>query len=205
MESMKLIEIQRADAHRLAPLAAAFRVTLTGYRGIVSEPYIPAGRAEIIEFLDAGFPVFAVETAGELAGYAVCRIDEPCLWVEHLFVRDEYRRRGVGTLLFEKAEELTRAMGEDTVYNFVHPNNLDVIGFFAGQRIHGPEHDRDPQALQRRTAHRRHPRGGRRIRLLRGIPGSACRALSVTDTGGRRCIRARGQRASQYAFDYDGE
>ena len=54
MEGMKLIEIQRNDAHRLAPLAAAFRVTLNGYRGIVSEPDIPAGRAEIIEFLDAG-------------------------------------------------------------------------------------------------------------------------------------------------------
>ena len=202
---MELIEIQRPDADRLAPLVAAFRVTLDGYRGIASQPRVEAAREEIMEFLNAGFPVFAAEDGGELIGYMVCRIDEPCLWVEHLFVRDEYRRRGVGTLLFEKAEELTRAMGEDTVYNFVHPNNLDVIGFFAGQRIHGPEHDRDPQALQRRTAHRRHPRGGRRIRLLRGIPGSACRALSVTDTGGRRCIRARGQRASQYAFDYDGE
>ncbi len=121
---MKLIRIDTENAERLAPLAAAFRVTLNGYRGIVSEPYIPAGRAEIIEFLDAGFPVFAVETDGELAGYAVCRIDEPCLWVEHLFVRDEYR-----PLLFEKAEELARAMGEDTVFNFVHPNNRGMIDF----------------------------------------------------------------------------
>ena len=144
---MKLIRIDTENAERLAPLTAAFRVTLNGYRGIASAPDVPAGRAEVIEFLDAGFPVFAVEDGGALAGYMVCRIDEPCLWVEHLFVRDDYRRRGVGTLLFEKAEELTRAMGEDTVYNFVHPNNLDVIGFFAGQRIHGPEHDRDPQAL----------------------------------------------------------
>ena len=129
MESMKLIEIQRSDADRLAPLVAAFRVTLNGYRGVVSEPDVPAGREEIVEFLDAGFPVFAAEDGGELAGYMVCRIDEPCLWVEHLYVRDEYRRRGVGTLLFEKAEELARAMGEDTVFNFVHPNNRGMIDF----------------------------------------------------------------------------
>ena len=129
MESRKLIEIQRSDADRLAPLAAAFRVTLNGYRGIASAPDVPAGRAEVIEFLDAGMPVFAVEDGGELAGYTVCRIDEPCLWVEHLFVRDEYRRRGVGTLLFEKAEELARSMGEDTVFNFVHPNNRGMIDF----------------------------------------------------------------------------
>lgn len=129
MESMKLIEIQRSDAHRLAPLVAAFRVTLNGYRGVASEPDVPAGRAEIVEFLDAGMPVFAVEADGELAGYTVCRIDEPCLWVEHLYVRDEYRRRGVATLLFEKAEELAHAMGEDTVFNFVHPNNRGMIDF----------------------------------------------------------------------------
>ena len=129
MESMELIEIQRPDADRLAPLVAAFRVTLNGYRGIASAPDVPAGRAEVIEFLDAGMPVFAVKDGGELAGYTVCRIDEPCLWVEHLFVRDDYRRRGVGTLLFEKAEELARSMGEDTVFNFVHPNNRGMIDF----------------------------------------------------------------------------
>ena len=134
MESMELIEIQRSDADRLAPLVAAFRVTLNGYRGIVSAPKIEAAREEIVEFLDAGMPVFAVEAEGELAGYTVCRIDEPCLWVEHLYVRDEHRRRGVATLLFEKAEELARAMGEDTVFNFVHPNNRGMIEFLRAKR-----------------------------------------------------------------------
>ena len=129
MESMKLIEIQRIDAHRLAPLVAEFRVTLNGYRGVASEPDVPASWAEIVEFLDAGMPVFAVEADGDLTGYMVCRIDEPCLWVEHLYVRDEYRRRGIATLLFEKAEELAHAMGEDTVFNFVHPNNRGMIDF----------------------------------------------------------------------------
>lgn len=126
---MKLIEIQSDDADRLAPLVAEFRVTLNGYRGVASEPDVPASRAEIVEFLDAGMPVFAVEDGNKLAGYMVCRIDEPCLWVEHLYVRDEYRRRGIATLLFEKAEELAHAMGEDTVFNFVHPNNRGMIDF----------------------------------------------------------------------------
>ena len=126
---MELIEIQRADADRLSPLVADFRVTLNGYRGISSQPRVEAAREEIGEFLDAGFPIFAAEDGDELVGYTVCRMDAPCLWVEHLFVREAYRRRGVATLLFEKAEEIARAMGEDTVYNFVHPNNLGMIGF----------------------------------------------------------------------------
>ena len=126
---MKLIEIQSDDADRLAPLVAEFRVTLNGYRGVASAPKIEAAREEIVEFLDAGMPVFAVEDGDKLAGYMVCRIDEPCLWVEHLYVRDEYRRRGSATLLFEKAEELAHAMGEDTVFNFVHLNNRGMIDF----------------------------------------------------------------------------
>ena len=126
---MKLIEIQCRDADRLAPLVADFRVTLNGYRGIASQPRVEAAREEIGEFLDAGFPIFAVEDGDELAGYVVCRMDAPCLWVEHLFVREKYRRKGAATMLFEKAEALAAAMGEDTVFNFVHPNNLSMIGF----------------------------------------------------------------------------
>ena len=126
---MNLVRIEKNDADRLSPLVAGFRVTLNGYRGIVSQPQVEAAREEIKEFLDADFPIFAVEDGGELAGYMVCRMDAPCLWVEHLYVREEYRRRGVATLLFEKAEELAHAMDEDTVFNFVHPNNRGMIEF----------------------------------------------------------------------------
>ena len=126
---MRLIQIDKTDATRLAPLVADFRVTLNGYRGISSQPRVEAAREELMEFLDAGFPVFAAEDDVELVGYMVCRIEEPCLWVEHLFVREAYRRRGVATLLFEKAEALAASMGEDTVFNFVHPNNLGMIAF----------------------------------------------------------------------------
>ena len=126
---MRLIQIDKTDATRLAPLVADFRVTLNGYRGISSQPKVEAAREEIGEFLDAGFPIYAAEDGGELVGYMVCRMDAPCLWVEHLFVREAYRRRGVATLLFEKAEEIARSMGEDTVFNFVHPNNRGMIEF----------------------------------------------------------------------------
>ncbi|MBP5312914.1 MAG: GNAT family N-acetyltransferase [Clostridia bacterium] len=126
---MKLVKIEEKDAGRLAPLAADFRVRLKKFRGIESVPDKKAGKTEIIEFLRAGFPVYAAEENGDLIGYIVCRIDEPCLWVEHFFVSEEHRGKGVGTLLFAKAEELAAKMGEDTVYNFVHPNNETMIRF----------------------------------------------------------------------------
>ena len=94
-----------------------------------SQLNIEAGKEEILDFLNSDFPVFGVEDNGALVGYMVCRTDEPCLWVEHLYVQEDHRRRGVASMLFKKAEEIAASMGEDTVYNFVHPNNENMIRF----------------------------------------------------------------------------
>lgn len=126
---MEIVRIDETTAERLAEMVAAFRVTLQGFRGTASEPDIDSAKEEILYHVGRGCPVFAAEEGGEYLGYVVCRIDEPCLWVEQLFVREEYRRRGIASLLFDKAEEEARGMGEDTVYNFVHPNNERVIAF----------------------------------------------------------------------------
>ena len=126
---MEIIRIGIEDAERIAPLVAAFRVQLKAYKGIKARPDVEAGREEILEFINAGFPVFAAAEDGALAGYMVCRIDAPCLWVEQLFVREECRRKGVASMLFAKAEEIAASMGEDTVYNYVHPNNEGMIRF----------------------------------------------------------------------------
>ncbi len=129
--ALNVIKVDRQLANKIAPLVADFRVTLCSYKGIESQPDIEAGREEILEFLESGYPVFAAEDEGNLVGYIVCRIDDPCpcLWVEHIYVRNEYRRKGVATMLFEKAEKIAESRGEDTVYNYVHPNNDGMIQF----------------------------------------------------------------------------
>lgn len=126
---MRIIRIDETTAEKVSPLIADFRVTLQSYKGIRAKPDPEGAREEIHEFLEKGYPVFAAEQDGELAGYIVCRIEEPCLWVEHIFVSDQYRRQGVASLLFGKAEEIAGSMGDDTVYNFVHPNNEGMISF----------------------------------------------------------------------------
>lgn len=125
---MKLIDITEAN-DALAQMVALFRVELRSYKGIVSRPNIQAGREEMEEYLAAGFPVFAAVMDGVYAGYVVCRVDSEVVWVESIFVKEEYRRRGVASALHAKAEELARSYGEDTVYNYVHPNNHRMIAF----------------------------------------------------------------------------
>lgn len=113
----------------LAEMVALFRVELRSYKGITAKPDMKAGREEMEEYLSAGFPVYAAVVDGEYAGYAVCRVEDGTVWVESLFVREEYRRRGVAAALHGQAEKVAVSYGGDTVYNYVHPNNQRMIGF----------------------------------------------------------------------------
>ena len=113
----------------LAEMVALFRVELRSYKGIASKPNIEAGREEMEEYLSAKFPVYAALVGGEYAGYVVCRVDSEVAWVESIFVKEEYRRHGVATALHSKAEEIAASYGDDTVYNYVHPNNHRMFEF----------------------------------------------------------------------------
>ena len=42
---------------------------------------------------------------------------------------EEYRRHDVATVLHSKAEEIAVSYGDDTVYNYVHPNNHCMLEF----------------------------------------------------------------------------
>lgn len=125
---LELITISEVN-DALAEMVASFRVELRSYKGIESKPNKDAGREEMEEYLAAGFPVFAAMVDGEYAGYVVCRVDSEVVWVESIFVKEEYRRHGVATALHSKAEEIAASYGDDTVYNYVHPNNHRMIEF----------------------------------------------------------------------------
>ena len=125
---MEIIEIKRVN-DALAEMVALFRVALRSYKGITSKPNLEAGREEMEEYLLAKFPVFAALVGGQYAGYVVCRVDSEVVWVESIFVKEEYRRHGIATTLHNKAEEIAASYGDDTVYNYVHPNNHRMIKF----------------------------------------------------------------------------
>lgn len=69
-----------------------------------------------------------VEDNNQIVGYMLLRVDD-CVWAEHIYVDPSYRRKGVASLLYDKAEEVSNSIGGDTVYNFVHPNNDAMMSF----------------------------------------------------------------------------
>ena len=131
---MKIIAINQENAACVAELVADFRVELKSYKGIDSKPNLEAGREELLEYIGAGFPCYAAVEGDEYIGYIVCRIDEPCVWVESIYTTPKSRRSGVASALLKKAEALADVRGEDTAFNWVHPNNHGMIGFL---RRHG--------------------------------------------------------------------
>ena len=125
---MEIIEIKQVN-NALAEMVALFRVELRSCKGIATKPNLEAGREEMEEYLSAKFPVYAALVDGEYAGYVVCRIDNEVVWVESIFVKEECRRHGVATALLSKAEEIAASYGDDTAYNYIHPNNHRMIEF----------------------------------------------------------------------------
>lgn len=71
------------------------------------------------------------EEEGRIEDYIVCRVEGDVVWAESLYVRPESRRRGIGSALYKRAEQIAEEKGSDTVYNWVHPNNTASIHFLA--------------------------------------------------------------------------
>ena len=123
----QIIKVKRENVTDLAPLVADFRVALKSYKGISSTPNIENGKDEILEYLDADFPVYAAIHQEQFVGYIVCKVEAPCVWVESLFVTNSFRGLGVADDLIKRAEELALSYGEETLYFNVHPNNHRMI------------------------------------------------------------------------------
>lgn len=125
---MNVIEFEDKYFEKTSELLANFRVTLRAFKGIKSEPDIEAAKQELRWAIDDKWPIYLVEDNNQIVGYMLLRVDD-CVWAEHIYVDPSYRRKGVASLLYDKAEEVSNSIGGDTVYNFVHPNNDAMMSF----------------------------------------------------------------------------
>lgn len=120
------------DENRVSILIARFRIDLNDLKGIESDINIEESKMEFREYMDKGYPIFVAENENkDLVGYLVCRTEDDVIWAESLFVASEGRRTGIASKLYDKAEELAKKLGEDQVYNWIHPNNHKIISFLS--------------------------------------------------------------------------
>lgn len=120
------------DEEKIGELIAQFRVDLKQLKTVKSIPNIEQGRGEFREYMEEKYPVFVAENSNkQLLGYLICRVENETIWAESLFVSHNVRRNGIGSKLYEKAEDVAKGLGCSTVYNYVHPNNDKIIPFLS--------------------------------------------------------------------------
>ena len=122
---------KRNDENKISKLIAQFRVELKSFKGIKSGINIGLAKEEFREYIDADYPIYVAENNNRLLGYLVCRIENNLVWVESLFVLNNFRRKGIASKLYKEAEKISETLGGETVFNYVHPNNDKVIKFLA--------------------------------------------------------------------------
>ena len=112
----------------VANLLADFRVTLRKFKNEITEPDIDDAKDELGYYLEKKFPLYLAIVDNKVVGYILLRVDG-VVWVEHIFVSDEYRRQGIASMLYQKGEEYSKNLCGETLFNYVHPNNDVMIAF----------------------------------------------------------------------------
>ncbi|MBN2769224.1 MAG: GNAT family N-acetyltransferase, partial [Spirochaetes bacterium] len=121
---------EEKDKAHIPQLIAFFRMELARLKEMEKEPDFASSEEELKDYINCQYLIFVAEANDNLLiGYIVCKIEREVVWAESLYVLPEHRRSGIASLLFNEAEKLAQKYGNDTVYNWVHPNNNSMIRF----------------------------------------------------------------------------
>jgi ribosomal protein S18 acetylase RimI-like enzyme len=127
---MKIRLAEPRDHEPLIPLIAEFRVTMCRFRGSAPPPDLETAEETLLSYGQANHHLYVAESEERsLVAFMICRTKESRVSVDALYVMAEYRRQGIGNLLYDRAEELALTLGDEPITNWVHPNNDRFIAF----------------------------------------------------------------------------
>ncbi|HKL12260.1 MAG TPA: GNAT family N-acetyltransferase [Halanaerobiales bacterium] len=121
------------EKEKVAAMLIKFRRYLASLKNREENMTIKDGVDEIDYYLDKKYPIYTAIEDDQYVGYFILKYDDDAVWLEQFFVKEEYRKQGIGTKLFRKAEAVLEDLGYVNLYNWVHPNNNGMINFLKSQ------------------------------------------------------------------------
>ncbi|MBQ7875309.1 MAG: GNAT family N-acetyltransferase [Oscillospiraceae bacterium] len=131
--SVSFVTARPEEAKELSELRR--KVWSTTYRGIYPDDMIdnfdyPMHNAKDLTRITAeDFTVYFITENGEKIGYLILQKKE-ILYVQSLYLLENFRGKGIGRAAFEKIREFCRKNGYDRFYLGCHPQNEKAIGFY---------------------------------------------------------------------------
>ena len=132
--NMKIRNFEETDRHAVIQMIAEFRMNLANLVGRDPEINIDQAEQELTDYLGKEYPIYVAEVNSDIIGYAISRVDEEVVWAEQLYVKPNFRRKGIASALYSRIEKLAEDLGGDNVFNWIHPNNHAIVHFL---RKHG--------------------------------------------------------------------
>jgi ribosomal protein S18 acetylase RimI-like enzyme len=134
---MEIRAYTNSDYGKIIGLIAKFRVDLASYKSITREEDLSKAKEELDDYRSKNYYIWvAVNNKKDiknpddsLIGYIVCKIMDEVVVAESMYVLPEFRRNGIGSDLYQKAEDLCKEYQCETVYNWIHPNNEKIFKF----------------------------------------------------------------------------
>lgn len=123
-------ELSHNQKDQLINLFALFRQTLRLLKSKNAPLDLQGAKEEVNYYIENKFPlILAFDSLNNLIGFILLKEDHGIIWVEYLYVLPKWRRNGVASALFHKAEEFMQKFDQETLYLYIHPNNHKMIQF----------------------------------------------------------------------------
>ncbi len=151
--SVSFIKAKPEEAKELSELRR--RVWETTYRGIYPDEiidnfdYAMHNEKDLFRITSDEYAVFFITEENKKIGYLILQKKRPLLYVQSLYLLEDFRGKGIGKTAFGIIRNFCRENGYERFYLGCHPQNEKALGFYAKiggiitERDEGHENNRE--------------------------------------------------------------
>lgn len=120
---------ETAVSDGLLGLILSLRNELNRLNRIEEQPDLNEISEEAESYFTNNRNVFLIRKENKAIGYAVLKWEDDIAWLDWMFMKNEYRRKGIASFLFDYVESYAINKGSDQLYVWVHPDNDPMLKF----------------------------------------------------------------------------